>query len=130
MGDYIKTLRVDNQELKDALQAYINHNDKKTEYVLFNVMFSNLCNLVLFKLGISEGHDIYPDLFNQAMFRCFLVLKHKKYDPNNKSLNPFSFFYTVIRNETLIELKKFHKYRKKEFCVDTFSTQEQNKRLK
>ena len=122
MGDnYIKSLKVDQKVFKVVLHNYIKHQDKENEVALFDCMLQNLCKIVMFRMGISEQHEIFDDIFNQCMYRCFVVINEHKYNINDPRDSAFAYFYSVIRNEILLELNKHHKYRKKEKCVDNFN---------
>jgi DNA-directed RNA polymerase specialized sigma24 family protein len=106
----VKDLKIDRNEFEEKLDNYINIGDEKSEKELFNDALNKICHLVLYRMNIPDSFPIFQDLLNQAMYKCFMAIKNGKFKNNYKNKNPFSYFYTIVFNNTIVELKKHHKH--------------------
>lgn len=107
---YVRDIKVNQKEFEESLHKYIETKDAALGESLFKNFFTKLCLLVLYKLNIADSHPLFEDICQQAMYLCFMAIKNNKYDINIVGRNSFSYFYTIIQNETLQQLKRFHRH--------------------
>lgn len=107
---YVKDIKIDPKEFEKVLHEYIEAKDEKLGEILFKNFFNKMCMLVLYKLNVPDSHPLFEDICQQGMYLCFMAIKNAKYDATNTSHNSFSYFYTIIQNETLQQLKRFHRH--------------------
>ena len=110
MPEYIKDIKINQKEFEETLHGYINTGDATIAEKLFGNFFQKLCLLVLYKLNIPDTHPLFEDICQQSLYLCFMAIKNKKYDVANINHNAFSYFYTIVQNETLQQLKRFHRH--------------------
>ena len=107
---YVRDIKINQKEFEETLRRYISTGEPAVAEILFGNYFKKLCQLVLYKLNIADSHPLFEDICQQSLYLCFMAIKNGRYDANNPNHNCFSYFYTIVQNETLQQLKRFHRH--------------------